>query len=86
MVENNADIFLISKTKLNDSFPSFQFKICDFSMPYRYDRNSMGGGILLYIRDDISAKLLKDDFGTNIENLSFEIYSKFVLQWLLQSA
>ena len=55
-------------------------------MPYRYDRNSMGGGILLYIRDDISAKLLKDDFGTNIENFSFEIYSKIVLQWLLQSA
>ena len=22
-------------------------------MPYRYDRDSVGGGILLYIRDDI---------------------------------
>ena len=25
MVENNADIFLISETKLGDSFPSSQF-------------------------------------------------------------
>ena len=73
MVENNADILLISETKLDDSFPSGQFKICGFSMPYRYDRNSMGGGLLLYIRDDIPTKLLKHDFETNIENLSVEI-------------
>ena len=72
MVENNADILLISDTKLDDSFPSSQFKICGFSMPYRYDRNSMGGGLLLYIRHDIPTKLLKHDFGTNIENLSVE--------------
>ena len=42
-------------------------------MPYRYDRNSMGGGILLYIRDDTPTKLLKHDFGNNIESLSVEI-------------
>ena len=73
MVENNADMLLISETKLDDSFPSGQFKICGFSMSYRYDRNSMGDGILLYIRDDIPTKLLKHDFGNNIENLSVEI-------------
>ena len=39
MVEYNAGILLISETKLDDSFPSGQFKICGFSMPYRYDRN-----------------------------------------------
>ena len=33
----------------------------------------MGGGLLLYIRDFIPTKLLKHDFGTNIENLSVEI-------------
>ena len=73
MVENNTDILLISETKLDDSFPSGQFKICRFSIPYRFDRNSMGGGLLLYIRHDIPTKLLKHDFGTNIENLSVEI-------------
>ena len=41
MEENNADILLISETKLYDSFPPGQFKICRFSMPYRYDRYSM---------------------------------------------
>ena len=33
----------------------------------------MGGGLLLYVRDDIPTKLLNYDFGTNIENLSIEI-------------
>ena len=59
IVENNADILLISETKLDDSFPSGQFKIHGFCMPYLYDRNSMGRGVLLYIRDDIPTKLLK---------------------------
>ena len=32
MVENNAEILLISENKLDDSFPSGQFKICGFSI------------------------------------------------------
>ena len=34
MVENNADILPISETKPDYSFPSGQFKLCGFSMPY----------------------------------------------------
>ena len=45
MVENNADILLISETKVDDSFTSGQFKIRGFSMSYRYYRNSMDGGL-----------------------------------------
>ena len=74
MIENNADILLISKTNLDDSFSSGQFKICGFSMPYQYERDSMGGGLLL-TRNDIPTKLFKHDFGTNTENLSVKISS-----------
>ena len=73
ITENNVDILLISETKLDGLFPSGQFNICGFSMPYRCDRDSMGGGLILYIRDDISTKLLKHDFGPNIENMSVEM-------------
>ena len=59
MVENNTGILLMSETKLDDSFPSGQFKTCGFKMPYRYARNSMGGGLLLYIRDNSSTKHLR---------------------------
>ena len=53
MLNKNIDIFLISETKLDDSFPSAQFKIEGFITPYRYDRKDKGGGLLLHIREDI---------------------------------
>ena len=42
MLDKNVDIFLISETKLDDWFPSAQFKI-GLTTPYRYDRNDKGG-------------------------------------------
>ena len=48
----------MSETKLNSSFPTGQFHIHGFSEPYRFDRNSSGGGILLYIHEDIPSKLI----------------------------
>ena len=56
----NLDILLISETKLDDSFPSAQFLLDGFSKPYRLERCSNGGGILLYIRDDIPSRLLSN--------------------------
>ena len=44
---------MISETKLDASFPNNQFTINGFTAPYRLDRNANGGGILLYIREDI---------------------------------
>ena len=73
MIEYNVDILLASETKLDDSLLSYQFKICGFSMSYRYDRDSVSGGRLLYIRDDFPNEFLKHDFGINIENFSVEI-------------
>ena len=58
IINNNIDILMISETKLDPSFPTGQFHIHDFSEPYRFDRNSSGGGILLYICEDIPSKLI----------------------------
>ena len=45
-IGNNIDIFLISETKLNDSFPAGQFMIDGYHVPFRVDRNDKGGGYL----------------------------------------
>ena len=45
-------------------------------MLYRYDRDSVGGALLLYVRDDIPIKLLKYDFGTNIGNFQLKLIYK----------
>ena len=46
------DIFALSESKIDESFPNAQFIINDFSL-HRKDRNRFGGGLLLYIRSDI---------------------------------
>ena len=49
---------MVSETKLDESFPQGQFKISGFSKLFRHDRNSKGGGIMLFVREDIPAKLI----------------------------
>ena len=53
LIQGNIDIFLITETKLDDTFPTSQFTIKGYSKPFRLDRNDKGGGIMLFIREDI---------------------------------
>ena len=73
IIGHNTDIFLISETKLDDSFPTAQFLIKSFSAPYRFDRNSKGSGLLLYIREDIPSKILTYSSNYAIETHLVEI-------------
>ena len=50
---------MISERNIDDSFPLENFLIGGFSKPYRLDRDSLGGGILLYLREDIPSNLLE---------------------------
>ena len=74
IIGKNIDILLIQETKLDASFPKEQFVIEGYSAPYRLDRNRDGGGILIYVREDIPSKLLKThNFTKNVEGLFVEI-------------
>ena len=57
----SIDVLMISESKLYDSFPHGQFLIVEFHTPFRFDRNN-GRGILLYVPEDIPAKILSYDF------------------------
>ena len=50
-----------SQTKLDESFPVGQFRILRYASPFRLDRDQHGGGIMAFIREDISTKLLSAD-------------------------
>ena len=68
------DIIVIGETKLDDTFPDNQFVISGFKKPYRLDRNRHGGGVMLYVREDIPSKILtKQKFSKNIEAIFVEI-------------
>ena len=43
IIEKNIEILFIAETKLDSNFRSSQFKIKGSSMPYRCDRNRLGG-------------------------------------------
>ena len=68
------DILTIQETKLDSSFPTQQFSLDGFSAPYRLDRNREGGGVLIYVREDIPSKQLsKHTFTKNVEGLFIEV-------------
>ena len=51
-----VDILVITESKLDQSFPDSQFFINRISKPFRKDRNRHGGGLLMYIKEDIPQK------------------------------
>ena len=83
IIEDKTDIFLISKTKLDSSFPSRQYIIKGYSTPFRLDRNQNGGSLLLYVREEIPCKVLNEYTpGKPIENIFVEINLRS-RKWLL---
>ena len=72
---------MISETKLDESFPPSQFLLNGYSVPFRFDRNGIGGGILLYIREDITSKFLS--MNKNVEGFFVEINLPNKKEWLL---
>ena len=71
-VKRKIDIFVISETETDESFPKRNFLIEGFSTPYSLDCNSKGGGIMLYVRADIPSNLLAFE-DKPIESLFIEL-------------
>ena len=71
---------MISETKVDSSFPNGQFQIHGYSEPYRPDSNGNGGGILVYIREDMPIKLI--DSQMQIEGFFIELNLRGK-KWLL---
>ena len=74
------DIVLISETKLDDSRLFAQFLLDGFSKPYRLDRCSNGGEIVLYIKDDIPSCLLLNSSKTECIFAEINLRKK---KWLI---
>ena len=58
-IKGNIDLLLISETKIDDRFPIVNFLIDEFSTLYRLDRNSNGGGLILFVREYIPSNLVQ---------------------------
>ena len=64
------DVLCIEKTKLDSSFPNYQFKIEGYQFPpLREDRNSKGRGKILLVWEGFIAKQLKNFETKNAETI-----------------
>ena len=72
-VKGNIDVLMVSKTKIDDSFSVGNFVLDGFSTPYQLDYDSNGGGIMLYIREDIPSNLLATDEKNHTESFYVEL-------------
>ena len=60
IIKGNLDILIITESKLDDSFPINEFIIDGYSPPFRADHNKNGGGVIIYVREDIPCRKLKE--------------------------
>ena len=69
-----CDVFGVSETKLDNSFPMSQFCITNYKL-YRQDRNARGGGVMLYIKDTIPHRIIRDFTGemNSIDYITIEL-------------
>ena len=81
-VLSKTDILLLSETQIDDSFPDSQFFAEGFKM-YHKDRTKTGGGLLLYVNEDIPGKIINSyQFKENSKIILFE-FSVSNKKWLL---
>ena len=74
LIQGNIDILVLTETKLDESFPTQQFKMDGYTTPFRLDRNKNGGGIFVYVREDIPCRELKFNLSqSHIEGIFLEI-------------
>ena len=74
IIQGRIDILVITETKTDSTFPLNQFAIQGYSKPYRFDRNRNGGGVFIYVREDIPSRELKiHNTPEDIESIFIEI-------------
>ena len=76
-------MLLITETKLDSSFPDSQFVIDGLRQPHCLDRNKHGGGVMIFVNDDIpSNSARKHTLPDDIEGMFIEINLRKT-KWLI---
>ena len=50
------DIYVLTETKLDDTFPTGHILVKGYSEPYRLNTNKNDGGVMIYTHEDIPSK------------------------------
>ena len=82
LVRGNVDVLFVCETKIDQTFPSSQFVIPGFTTPYRLDRTGNGGGVMLYIREDIPSRRIPSELSVSLE-CCFVVINQYKKKWLI---
>lgn len=82
--EKLTDCLILSETKLDNSYPMTQFQINGYRL-LRRDRTKNGGGLLIYIRDDIPSRHLTHFEPKGLETLCLE-FTVGKKKWIMLAA
>ena len=80
VMQGTFDIFLLSETKIDESFPDKQFCLNNYRI-FRRNRNRYGGEVMFYVNENLPRKSLT----TEIDNLPETIFLEVNVQsskWL----
>ena len=85
VLQDDLDFLTIAETKLDSSFPNSQFLVKGYKPPFRLDVSDTSGGLLVYIKNGLSAIFLKDFVvPKNIQIIPLQINLKNC-KWLILS-
>ena len=80
---SDYDVICVSETKLNNSILSTNLMLNSYNMPIRKDRETNnGGGLIIYVKNNICFKRRQDLENNSIENIWIEVQAlnnKFLL-------
>ena len=83
IIPGNIDIFVITETKLDDTFETVQFCMDGYNEPFRLDKSRNSGGILIYVREGIPTRMLNVyTFPFDIQGVCIELNFRKA-KWLL---
>ena len=71
------DVFLVSESKLDHTFPSNQVRINGYKI-FKLDRNRFGGGLILYINKNILSNHYKNTYVFQILKLLQLNFTKII--------
>ena len=74
LISSHVDILSIAETKLDYSFANAQFLILNFHQPFCLDISRNSGGLLVFVRSSIPARMLSNyKLPPDIQAIPFEI-------------
>ena len=74
LAQTHIQLLAVSETKLSENFPDAQFYLEGYSFPpFRRDRNTNGGGLMVFTKKDLITGRIKELESTKIEMISLEL-------------